>query len=315
MTFNATLIDEIDQSTVENAGPEFPIIQWRNGNRQLRKVGGQDYTGGWFVPSDMVSVDLTERSWDRLVWEHDDGSTTEGFAADRLTLAVLGIRKRWEVFTDGQRTAFAWNDFKTASTFGRPSSRLHVLALVKGLEDLGPLVLTLRGTGAMCFEGNRKVAGALTWFARTVIRAANIASDAAARKAGKTGGQRWPFRAFWLTVGSEKDAKGEPVFTTVGSGSKTSQVTNPVAVGLPGKPEEVNLDKFFVGAELLRTGNELVVEHAGWFKEWDRIDPNDEQPNATANGNMNGAGLADDVQFRDDVPDTSDVPFDAEVYV
>lgn len=313
MSFNATLVNEVDQTTVENTGPQFPIIQWRNGNRQLRKLGGLDYTGGWFIPADMVSDDLTDRGWDKVDWEHDDGSVTEGFGADRLTFAVLGIRKRWEVYNDGQRLAFSWNDYNKAQAFGRPGSRSHVLVLVKDLEDLGPMVLTLRGSSAMAFEGTRKVAGALTWFNRTVIRAANIASDAAARKSGKTGGLRWPLRAFWLTVGTELDKKGEPVFTTVGRGNATSQVTNPVAYGLPDKPEAVNLDKFFVGADLLHRGNELVVEQADWFKEWNRLEPGTDD---TVKRNGADPGLDGEVNFQSsDIPDTSDIEFDAELVV
>lgn len=284
MVFNPTAVEQIDQSSVEQTGPAYPTIQWHYGDRSLAELGNvMRHLGGFFIPADVIDEALLlGAGWTKTTYKHPDGSQTEGFWRRDLAAAVVAIRKRWEVFQEGARSPqqFAWKDYETAQTAGRPSSRLQALCLIKGLTEAGPFVLTFKGAAAAAFEGTNNRSGALTAFGQTIIRRANQESDAAAAKANKPTGRRWPFRCFWLPVGAERDAKGNPVFTEVGKGSNSKHVVLPVSLGLPARPEDVTLARFYVGPELLQVGNQLYNEaEANWAHAWDSFQT---QPEAAA---------------------------------
>lgn len=264
MAFNPDAVANIDQDTVENDGPQYPVIQWNYGDLKSKKLGGMAYQGGFFISEEMAPGDLTEYGWERTGWVHDNGDETEGFYARDLELSVVNSRKRWEVSAgDGRRYNFAWTDYDKAKEQGNPAGRTHFLVIIKGMEALGPFVLTLKGSAGMHFEGTRTVTGALTKFSRTVIAAAN--------KLTKKG--RWPYRAFWLKVGADRTDDGAPSFTKVGSGDKTSNVVVPIALGLPDKPENVNLNDLYVGDETLTLVNEVYTDNAEWAAAWNNIEP------------------------------------------
>jgi hypothetical protein len=273
--FDPTLVDTIDQESVDDIGPQYPIIQWHYGDQKMKKAGGMDYFGGWFIPEEHADAGaMTAAGWQATSWTHDDGSETNGFWMPKITVSVVAIRKRWEVYqATGGRQAFAWKDYDAAKLTGRPSGRTQVLVIVKDLEAQGPFVLTMKGMSAMHFEGTRNTAGALTAFSRSVLRAANMASDAAAKKNGVKGSaKRWPYRAFWLTVAAALDGQA-PAFTQVGSGNNTTYVVLPVTEGVPEKPEQVKLSEHFVGKELLETVNALWAEaEETWTHAWDNLE-------------------------------------------
>lgn len=298
IVFDPTAVEGIDQSTVEQVEQTFPVIQWNGGNQKMKKAGGMDYAGGFFIPEDAVDAELLlAAKWEKTTYSHGEKETV-GFWRRELAISVIAMRKRWEVTVEGSRfpTLFPWDAYEQAKSYGRPSGRTHALILVKGLEELGPFVLTLKGTAAMAFEGGRNSPSVITAFAQTVIRRADMESDAAARKAGKPTGQRWPFRCFWLPVGAARDAKGEPIFTQVGQGNNTINLVLPVALGLPEKAEGVQLGRFYVGADLLRKTNELFNEAqaSGWLDAWKSFNNNANTATSaeasTSNGsNGNGA--------------------------
>ena len=47
MEFDAGSVDSIDQSTVEENGISFPLLQWVYGNVAAKKHGGMDYQGAF----------------------------------------------------------------------------------------------------------------------------------------------------------------------------------------------------------------------------------------------------------------------------
>lgn len=307
--FDPGAIESIDQASVETSGPQFPAIQWHYGSNKsiAKKVGGMDYQGGWFLPEDSIDAELLGEGWEQVTWEHTNGTAVDGFYRREIAVSVVAARQRWEVYNDnGAAQVFAWNEYDAAKANGRPSSRTHVLCLVKGMEDIGAMVLTLKGSAAMSFSGTRSQAGALTMFANTVIKAANQASDEAAKAKSERGGKRWPYRAFWLPVGAERDAKGAPVFTEMGSGNSKINLVLPVALGLPSKADAVDLGKFYIGADLLPAVNELWAEaEEGWTHAWDSFadsertvgggdaaaTPEEEEPDTVAAEAMASLGL------------------------
>lgn len=281
MSFNPDAVNTIDQNTVENDGPQYPIIQWVYGDPKQKKAGGMDYQGGFFIAEDSAPEDLTQYGWERESWMHGDGSETDGFYCRLLNVSVVQMRKRWEVYSGGRRYTFAWNDYDKASEVGRPAGRTHVLCIVQGMEELGPFIITLKGMAAMHFEGTRNTRGILRQFSGTVIAAANAMS--------KKG--RWPYRAFWLGVQAAQDGKGNPTFTEVGRGNDTSNVVLPVAVNLPDKAKDVDLNDFYVGDDVLAQVNDLWTENVEWAKAWDTIEP----------GTTEGESQPDDEEVEDEV--------------
>lgn len=297
LEFDPNSVDGIDQGSVEDAGPSYPTIQYHYGNATLKKVGGMDYQGGFVIKDGAIdSTLLTAAGWTKTTWAHDTGTEDDVWWKREIALSIIGSRKRWEVNVQGSpRLVFPWNKYDVAKEAGRPTGRTHFLVLVKGLESAGPIVLTLKGVAGRAFEDYRDAKSVLTKFSATVIRAANIASDAAAKKAGKPGGKKWPWRAFWLPVGAARDEKGEPIFTEVGTGKDTKKCCLPAALGLPDKAEQVDLKRFYVGADRLAEVNALFDASADWRSAWETI-----RPGAVENGDAAAVQERSERQERQD---------------
>lgn len=275
--FDASALDSIDPSMASDGGPLFPIIQWHTGDNKMKKAGGIDYMGGFFIKADAIDDEtMLAAGWEKTTWTHDNGTESAGWWRRQAGLAVIAIRKRWEVFQEGGRRplVYPWKKYDAAKAVGRPSGRLQALCVVKGLEAAGPVVLTLRGMSAVAFEGRGgDASSAIGKFQATVITAANLASQAKGQR-----GKRWPLFAFWLPVGADREADGSPRFTKVGQGNNTSQIVVPVALGLPAKPADVNLNQFYVGNELLEECKRIWADaEANWTHAWDNLTPEVEQ--------------------------------------
>jgi hypothetical protein len=259
--------DTVDQETVESFGPQYPLIQWVNGNPKAKKAGGVEYTGGWFINAEQLSSDEL-LGWESGELVHDKGGSTLGFFSRDVTIAMIHTRHAWRVYNGERSVNFAWNQFDAAAQIGRPTGRLQVLCVVRGLEGFGPFVLTMKGSTGQAFAGNRQNEGAIGAFNRLVIRPANaLAVKTSANRA------KFPWRAFWLTVGPQRNDKGEPTFTEVGTKPNTSMVTLPAAIGLPEKAAPADLFKLFVGKDNLESFNGLYNEARDWAAAWDVIAP------------------------------------------
>ncbi len=276
--FNPDAVDSIDQSSVEGGGPSYPIIQWVYADLKAKKFGGMDYLGGLFIKADKVDGAVLEAAgWTKTSRTFENGTEEEGYWKREAAVSIIAERKRWEIAPNGgQRQTFPWTGFekaKEANGGKSPSSRTHYLVLVKGLENVGPFVLTMKGAAGAAFESYRDANSVISRFANTVIAAANAASDAAAKKNGKPSGKRWAYRAFWLPVGAARNDKNEPIFKEVGKAPNTTNVVLPVALGLPDKAANVDLKRFYVGNDMLTFVNALFDQSADWRTAWENIKP------------------------------------------
>lgn len=278
-------VNDIDQSTVEVTGPEYPYIQWVNGKPPMKAAGGVVYTGGWFLPEGQVSAHPGD-GWTAGELVHDDGTSTEGFFARDITVAVIRMRRRW--YVNEAQASFPWNEYDKAQIMGKPSGQAHILSLVRGLEDVGPMALTVKGTVCRAFMGSKQSEGVLGAFNRLVIREANALNAKRNVKA------KFPYRAFWLAVGPKRDDKGLPVFDEVGQTQK-SLVTLPTAVGLTAKLAAGELAKRFVGPELITTLNRYYSEADAWAIAWDT-------PAAEPAHNDNNDFVGEPPPLEDDMP-------------
>lgn len=264
MQFNANAAKMIDQSTVESEGPRYPTISWISGDPSKKKAGGVEYQGGWFIGEEGAPDDMTKHEWEKDSIVTSAGKEIDGYWAKAISISLINQRRRWVV--DGQ--GFPWSDYQKASEHGNPRGHQQFLVIIKGAEELGPFSITLKGHAGMSFQGVKDYSssGALSCFNRTVISAAN--------KVTKAQKLKWPYRAFWLTVGANHDGKGQPVFTQVGAPPNTSNIVLPVPVGLPEKADDVDLNTYYIGDDLLAIVNQINVDSAEWVAMWDTTSSN-----------------------------------------
>ncbi len=291
MSFDLNLINDIDPETIEaesTGGARYPLIQWGYGSPKLAaKLGGIEGNGGFFLPENKLACDeeklkaaLVQHGWVADNVTYESGQKNPGYYIDTLTFSLVNYRERWEV-KDGDKNFYypfdwkAWNDAK--EKHGKnPKSRIHLYVIIKGLEDFGPFVITLGGTAAMAFKGTKKNAGALSTFEETVKAAAKTLTN-----------KVWPNRAFWLTLTTNKDAKGNAVFIKTGDGKDSTYVCVPVAMGLPEpksfadsiKNKTVDLhaflDKFSIQRDVFTYIQNLYTDSAEWKAQWNAFASNE----------------------------------------
>jgi len=260
-------VDGVDQSTVDLEGPQYPFIQWVHGDHRLKKAGGVPYTGGWFMNAEQ-GITLDELpGWEAGELMHEQGGSTEGFFVRDLTVALIRSRRCWRVRSGNKITLYAWNEYNRAAASvpagGGLSGRLQVLVALRDLEDLGPFVLTMGGSVSRAFSPSRQGDSVMNDFIRSVITPANAAN----RKRGKKA--LWPYRAFWLTVGPQRDDDEQPIYTTVGDKGAQATVTLPCALGLHDKMTLNELGELFVGKERLDLFSTWYEEAEQWAHTWD----------------------------------------------
>jgi hypothetical protein len=203
---------------------------------------------------------MTAYGWEKDSFVNKNGEEIMGYWKAKIEVAVIHQRKRWLV--DGQ--AFAWKQYEDAAKLGNPRGHHQYMVLVKDAESLAQFVITLKGHAGMAFSGNRAYAntGALSCFNKTIIAAANTLTKP----------KKWPFRAFWLPVGSAKNSKGEPMFVEVGKAPNVTKIVLPLPIGLPEKAAGVSLDDYYVGDDVLAQVNQIFTDTADWASAWDSID-------------------------------------------
>lgn len=243
-------VDLVDQETVEVGGASYPPIQWVNGKPSNKKAGDISYTGGWFIASENAPGAMPD-GWEPCELVHDMGDTTEGFAIRDITVALVRTRARWfYTGSDGSRAYVPWDQFERG--MGMRGHR-QVLVCVKGLEDT-PMMLTMKGMASATFDE------AVRLFVRNVISPAN----ALVRP------KRWPHRAFWITLGPQRDGQGNPVFTVVGRGEQTQKITLMTSDAPPKPLDKQGLQQRFVGRDLLARLQEWWEEADEWVHAWDQ---------------------------------------------
>jgi hypothetical protein len=254
-----------DQSMIEQSGPAYPFIQWVNGKRNQQRAGGVPFSGGWFAKGDQFDGDLPGWTKDALVF--DSGDSTDGFFIRDLTVAVIRSRRCWQVKVGERAQVFPWDQYDLAKEAGKPSGKLQVLVAVKGLEDINPVVLTMKGSTSKAFAPSKTGQSVISTFDQKVMNVANTAI--------KKTGRRLARYAFWLTVGPDRDGNGNPIFTQAGSGSASSPVTLPVALGLKAKMSLDDIAPFYVGTENIQLFQEFYAEAEQWARAFDKMQTQD----------------------------------------
>jgi hypothetical protein len=281
---------DIDQDTIEVEEAGYPVIQWVNGDSNLEALGPKNvlFAGGWALDKQHVDADTLD-GWTFGTWSH--GKTkTQNFFCQNIEIAVIHHRRCWEVTVNGRRQRYAWDKYDEARAAcppqKNPSSRLHILARVKGLEDISELfMITLSGSVAKEVRGSRVYNGLFQQFQKNVLDAVNNEL----KKRGQA--SVFPRYAFWMSIGPSFTAKGDPVFTTVGQGENSSDITLPVLIGVEEKMPMDALRKLYVGKSLAMELMKTYQETESWAQAWDEVLPSDADYEAVAEPEPDEADL------------------------
>ena len=148
--FDAGAVDTIDQGSVEGGGPSYPVIQWAYGSdegaqarwrgwlwRLLRqgREGRRRRNGNRRLDQDQPHVRERHRGGRLLGSARRNQHCSRAQALGKSILATVSARFSPGAASTRQRKPTAAR---------RRQSRTHYLVLVKGLEQAGPFVLTMK---------------------------------------------------------------------------------------------------------------------------------------------------------------------------
>ena len=260
-----TDLDIVDQTTVEAAGPAYPVAQWLHGDPKLAAgpgLAGSDrasgagvaHTGGIILPDKYLDEGVAPApGWTRTTVAFSSGKSEDVLAAQKPRLAVIRTRFRWFVVYNGVTTFYPRSGYVAES-----GMRGHVQALC-GLHGFDfPVVVTFKGKASQEFER------LLRDFSQKVQEAAYRLSREKATAGRVTGASqnRFPRFAFYMRLGAGPHVK-------VGQKGQESIITPPV-LDLPGAITEEYLSKIYVGRERLLDFQQTFHDAADWSAAWDR---------------------------------------------
>jgi len=244
-------------------GSLHPIIQWVNGDPTRKTSKGIDYTGGFFCSTDQGIEIPGAESFTLITREAEE---IEGFSIASLKIFPIRYRRSWMAVKEegGLSVRFPaplYDDAKEYDYRGSPRSRGQLLCLIEGMDE--PVVLTFAGinAGRVFSQGNDR--GVIPDFGQNIINRARSLASRAGRDIS------YPLCAFKLEIGSGTDDKGKPVFTKVGKGDRTSNVTHPMWLDKPsGIASESHIRGLFSGRQLFGKLEDMHRNADEWIKQW-----------------------------------------------
>lgn len=262
-------------------GDGLTRIQWRHGDKKHQSPGF------FFLAKESAPEGFTPGgSWaaHSEYFESTD-KTVEGWKCDKLPVSIICARA--QPYVRGEKgDAPIWLDAWDASR--NCAMHADVLLVADGLQDLGPVKWSTNGsTVAFAIIGRadpkRDPAGGILYRIREeVLAAADAVSKVAYRK------KKNLYWLFWITIGTERDAKGNIVYTP----TKGPMVTLP-RVQLPAELDAAWLKKAFVGTDMATYGEEM----RGLYDEWKQTKFTNDAPQAQTPAGRNVAQPVEDLPF------------------
>lgn len=224
---------------VADTSDRLPLLGWRNGVKQVK-------TGGFFyIKADDLGADVPDPD----IWTEVNIYGEEiGYKADRLRLACLGYRQ--QAFFE-EEVAGSKYPVKTWLAEWQQGAKIQTEALVAA-EGL-PGIWSWNSKGMT----GRAVTG------KGGIFAQHKRFTSAAAAAIKAQFSPW---AFWMTIETKTDARGNPAYDDTGF---KSFVTLPSLLTDPGEPTLDAARRLFVGTERYAelTAQYHQFKKSGWFEQ------------------------------------------------
>lgn len=227
----------------EQQGDGLPRLQWRNGDPKTK-------TGGYFfIDAERLGDIAPAEPWiETEEYFESSGKHVKGYKAEALPIMAICARAQ-PLMIDKATKAKTWLDKWEAGA----SMHADVLLIARGLEKIGPVVWSTNSTKtAFAIIGRATPTrsdgdGILASLKNRVLKPASVKRDLTR--------QPW---LFWLTVATERDAKGIVYTPTPGP-----KVTRPVAV-IPANIDRAYLESVYVGKELAEYGEAMRK----FYEEW-----------------------------------------------
>lgn len=242
----------------DHDGDGLVRIQWRQGSVQQG-------TGGYFFLSKKNVPDGFAPAGD--VWmphqEYFKESRTrdDGWKAEALPMYIICARAqpfRKGIDSKNKTWLEAWPKGAEPNTIAQHAD---VLLVADGLQELGPVCWSTNSTTtafAVISGADPKRSpkgGILHRIREEVLGAADMAS-----KTLKERRKKKLYWLFWITITTQRDAKGQIVYTPTKSGT---DVTLPVPL-LPDTIDAAWLSAAFVGAEIAVYGRDIRAQYESW---------------------------------------------------
>lgn len=224
----------------ETHGDGLVRIQWRNGEARSK-------TGGYFfVAADRLGDFTPAAPWEPFTDTFDDGSESDGYKAEQLHLAIIGVRQQPFIRKDSTKI---WLE-KYAKGEQGASLQVDVLCVAEGLEDLGVVVW-----GSATVKTGFAIVGRPDGIIHRIHNEILKPASALAKKDMRP----W---CFWATIGTERDAKNKVIYTpTLGK-----PVTRPVLL-LPVEITKEWLGEQYTGRSMVEFGEQIRASYDDWMKE------------------------------------------------
>lgn len=238
----------------ETQGDGLTRIQWRHGDKKHQTPGffflAADSTPEGFMPGAAWTAH-------REYFESTD-KTLDGWKAEALPMAIICART--QPYIRGDKGALpVWLDEWPKNSSENIALHCDVLLIADGLQDLGPVKWSTNGSMIAFAIISRPDAartpqgGILHRIREEVLKSADKAAKIAYRQKKKL------YWLFWVTIASERDAKGQVVYTP----TKGPMVTLP-RVHLPPAIDVAWLKENFVGGEMAQYGEETRAAYDTW---------------------------------------------------
>lgn len=279
-----------DYADDDRTGDGLVRLQWRQGDV---KAG----TGGYFFLSKKnVPEGFTPsgESWKPHA-EYFEGTRTrdDGWKAESLPVCIICARAQPFIRpADGSKANKVWLNAWDKNN-DRCAQHADVLLIADGLEQLGPVCWSTNSTTvafAIISGADPKrnpQGGILHRIREEVLDAADKASKAFTERKRKK-----LYWLFWITIATQRDAKGAVVFTPTSG----KDVTLPAAV-LPAKIDATWLNSAYSGKDMAGYGEAMRAAYDEWRLTKFTNEPQEAQPVAATNGHRNIPQPVDDIEF------------------
>lgn len=287
---------KIIANTSDNAGLDvggsdlsgYPMVIWMTGDPTTKNKAGMDYLGGFFVPtlyrkddkfyqflpadadtSSYELVDLTKYGFtaDYFVSE-TTANEVQGYWRRDLEAAFICGRKRWVVDTKekkNNRPVFKYfTQYGDAEKAGSPRGQQQVLALIKGMEELGPFMFGFKGYSMKAFAGS----GDYQKFGVIYNLQKNVTLPIAKKLTPK--GQKLVninFRSVWCKFGPHSE-NGKPIFMQAGREGASKMIAVPGYLGPVYDGKDIKVEDFYIGDDLQDEVDRLFDDNKDWSAAW-----------------------------------------------
>ena len=140
--------------------------------------------------------------------------------------------------------------------------------LVKGLEQAGPFVLTMKSAAGAAFEVLPQRQQRHQPLRQHRDRRRQCSIRCCRQESGQGGGKLLGLPGILGAVGADSQRQGRAGIHDRRQATNTTNVVLPIALGLPEKAAQVDFKRFYVGNDLLATVNALYDETAEWRNAW-----------------------------------------------